>query len=440
MGRRSKLLKNAQDRLAENYLLRLLLIYFSFYALASYLSFFVNSYFEIRPLSTLSFLIQDGWCNSAIQGIGEHCFGDFYYTLKFVNESNPWSAGPNPYPPFALLLFKPFSFLVSKYPESNVGLILYLIVMLISFLIVPVYLVLRKKISKSIGFALSILLLTATPTVIVLDRGNSIFLCVPLLFFFLKELSSKNETRAVLCLLLMVLIKPHLILLGILFIRKGNIVQGLSKNIFLLIGFLFSFTFYGSLALSNIVDYSKQILGYQEYADLGQIFPVNISISNTAQLVANQVFGINLNSTTLKFILLSSCLSVIWYVYNHFKTDNLQCLISVVLLPMIVPNVSFHYYLILIVTLLVFVMYKTLISVESSSESSCGYNFHSRSSLNIKIFIFIILSFVPWQIPMRFFTNSTDSEISFHWILVSIYLVFLMIPTNLLHKFSARKS
>ena len=52
------------------------------------------SYLGFSSSSSLSYYVNDGWCTKG-QGIGSHCFGDFYYPFNFSNLDAPWAAGPN---------------------------------------------------------------------------------------------------------------------------------------------------------------------------------------------------------------------------------------------------------------------------------------------------------------------------------------------------------
>ena len=69
-----------------------------------------DSYFSVNSETTISFLDDDGWCNSETEGVGVHCFGDYQYPKMLADKLSPWEAGSeNPHNGHGLLFFRFFA-------------------------------------------------------------------------------------------------------------------------------------------------------------------------------------------------------------------------------------------------------------------------------------------------------------------------------------------
>ena len=77
---------------------------------------FISSYSNIRPTEALSYDISDGWCNPNTEGIGSHCFGDFYAPIRALESGNPYESIVSNYPPVAFLAMQPFRVLHNLVP------------------------------------------------------------------------------------------------------------------------------------------------------------------------------------------------------------------------------------------------------------------------------------------------------------------------------------
>ena len=405
-----------------------LFAYFTIYMIASTLNFFIISYFNFKPSSVLSFRVEDGWCDPDTQGIGSHCFGDFYYTLRFISRVNPWSLEANPYPPFALMIFKPFEFLASQFPANNYGLIAYLVFLLVMLLITPIILVVNKSISKSTGLLACVLIISSAPSLVALDRGNIVILCFPFLCFFFLNIFSGNDWKALLFLTFVVLIKPQSILLGILFLRKGELLSGLKKIALSVTILCLTFLIYGFNALAVFSSFVKQIMNFQTYSISGSFSPINISISNSVQLFSEQILGITVHRHLLTLTATIILIAGLCYVYTKFDSAKIQCIIIATVITITFPSVSFHYYLIYILALSVsiFLILMGKNHLNQINVDEPGSYFGLR-----KLLFLSLIAFVPWQIPLNLFTNRTGTDLSFHWILTSFLIILVAIPLTM---------
>jgi len=402
-----------------------LFTYSAVYMIASTLNFYITSYLNYKPSSVLSFRVDDGWCESTTQGIGSHCFGDFYYSLRFISRDNPWNLDANPYPPFALMIFKPFEFLVRQFPNNNYGLIAYLVFLIAMLLIVPLILVANKSISMRTGLLACALIISSAPALVALDRGNVIIFCFPFLCFFFLNILTGNDRKALLFLTFVVLVKPQSIILGVLFFRKREFLSAIKRNARIVAFFCLTFLVYGFNALELFSSYARQIISFQTYSTPGSFSPINISISNSLQLFSEQVLGITIYHQLLTLTAIVILMIGASYIYFNFNSNRIQCVIIATILSIIFPSVSFHYYLIYILALSVSIF---LMLMGNSNSDHINVD-EPRSYFGLrKLFFLSLIIFVPWQIPLNLFTNRTGTDLSFHWILVSFVILLAAFP------------
>ena len=418
-------------------------VYVTAYLFALLIGIFVSSYFNQSLISILSFNVADGWCTAETQGVGNHCFGDFYYTLTFLEGNNPWSTNTNPYPPIALLIFKPFAFLVEIFPSSQFALFGYLGFLIISILTIPVHLFLTKKMDLSQSILLGMLILSSTPMIVGLDRGNLVVLCVPILYFFLHYESNGDAKKSFIFWVVLVLIKPQFALLGLIFLRNGNL-KGAFKRVAL--GFCIfcaSFLLYPIGIIGNLRAYLKQLVTYQDYGSLGNVFPVNISLGSGLSLVdvLNKTLFAEA-AQTFSVILLIATFIVLYR--SPIKLSN-SAVLPVLLLPIILPQTSWHYYLVVLVPFFIFLMTNT--SDTKIEKVDLHENFSNRRLFQfsyVMITAWSLLLFVPWVIPWNVFAPSNAyfgaSSISMHWVLVVWSLPLFLIGSLIYAELSNRQS
>ena len=100
---------------------------------ATFFNIFVTSYTNIKVTDSVSYSLNDGWCDPKTQGFGVHCFGDYYAPLKFANSQLPWNGVISNYPPFAFVILKPLAYL-NENSQGRISLFVYLSIMLLCLL------------------------------------------------------------------------------------------------------------------------------------------------------------------------------------------------------------------------------------------------------------------------------------------------------------------
>jgi hypothetical protein len=96
---------------------------------------------------SLIFSVNDGWCNPISDGIGNHCFGDFYNFMS-GDIFKPWTEVKTPYPPLAILYFIPYEFIISNFGVTKLILFVHLLFLLFCVIFPVLHLNLSKRIKK----------------------------------------------------------------------------------------------------------------------------------------------------------------------------------------------------------------------------------------------------------------------------------------------------
>jgi hypothetical protein len=422
-------------------------LYLSVYIFAIIIGIYVSSYFQQQLTSILSFAVADGWCDPKLQGIGAHCFGDFYYTLGFINKDNPWSGSPIPYPPLGLFIFKPFGLIVDFFPMNPYGLLTYLAFILVCMMSIPIHQYKIKKISGSESILFGMLIVSSAPMVVVLDRGNVLALCVPLIYFFLYFEKARISNKSFIFWMTLVLLKPQFALLGLLFLRGRNLKRAFKWWILGFTTFCASFLLYPIGLKENFIAYFRQLISYQEYVALGSVFPVNISIGSSLSMV-----DVMLQTSFASAITIISIIILVVTVVVVFRSSMLlrvSIVLPVLLLPIILPQTSFHYYLVVLIPFFAFIslddLYRKIPADPLTRRMSLGglQNFCERA-----LAVWPILLFVPWAIPWNVFASGHNSfgtsGISLHWLVITwtlpIYLIGSLIYSEVSKKLSFSKN
>ena len=280
-------------------------------------AFFFSSYLKYPIISAVSWTTDDGWCNPKEEGIGEHCFGDYYYPLFLQRKTLPWSDSPNPYPAIALEITRPFQFLNNQF-NSRVVLAIYILALL-STLIFSVYFFLKKIKATSAEFTTIILgTIASAPVFVIIDRGNSAILLFPILTLWIFKVRNEEYGKAAILIVVASLLRPQFILLALifLFLRKPTLFIKTLSGSFIVTSL--AFLVYGSNAVSNLTHWVIQIFRYQDYAATAAVFPVNISFSSTINL-ALRLFSIPAPPVSVKLINLTCFILFVALFYIKFN-------------------------------------------------------------------------------------------------------------------------
>jgi hypothetical protein len=394
----------------------------------------LSSYLRYPISESISYQINDAGdtCLPKTEGIGGHCFSDFYLPMRLANLDSPWSNSNVPYPPVGLAVFKPFSYMNEVVP-GHLALISYLLLILTILAVTVIYFAKRLKLSGGISSLIFLLFLTSAPIITTIDRGNNIFLILPILFYMSLNLQKEKRKYFIIAGLIIVLIKPQFVLLGLFFaVQKEwrNLFAWLSATG---IGIIGSFILYPRGVVGNFLHWAYHLLLFQEYRPFGELYPVNISlnslIESTLKMLSLEVNRLFISAFVLT--LLTVALIAISRTITH--RNQLETFLLILLIPILFVGTSFHYYLIVLLLPLAF-----LTAQAFEEEIFKEYELRNLVSTKLKTiaiassFIFCLL---PWSIPWVLFFETTSTEgmnISVTWTLAR----FLLCLTFMLLVFS----
>lgn len=312
-----------------------------------------GSYLGFDVYSSRSFPSGDGWCESASQGFGSHCWGDYYYPLFLVlSQPNPWLEYQNPYPAASLIPFLIAHFLGSATGLAQAGLVIFLgtMTLLIGW---SVWAATKGMALEPRLVLFTTLTLFSPPLVNALDRGNSVGFIIPLLVWLYSSLRNQSENQGVLAIVLLTVIKPHFAVLLFLFLLRGQF-KALIKGILVggtihVLGFL---VVAGDRFPINIYDSLVRIVSYQNLSSVESGWPQNISFAQSLYSLAYFFRG-EQNSTIVTdflatnqgligpIVLLTMLLTIT--IFRSTLT-NTQVAIIVTSLIVMTSSTSYYYY------------------------------------------------------------------------------------------------
>ncbi len=338
------------------------------YCLSSASSLFLSSYFGYNLTESLIFSVNDGWCNPISDGIGRHCFGDFY---SFMNGDiyRPWTEGKTAYSPLAVLYFLPYKFILSNFGIAKLVLFVHLLVLLFCLIFPVLHLNLTGRLKKGTEkTSLTFAMLLSAPSLMAFDRGNNIVLCMPFLYlYFLKTLEKKKSAKVYG--IILIALRPQFALLVLLpFFRKkwketGTWILGsISAH-------LVFFSFFGLTKIQiNIESWIQNLTSYQSTISLPMFFPSNWSFSNFFSIFASSVNSFlkgefltpndsfQMNSQILRILPIIFLVAVVLIMYiRRNRITDFEFITLLTILVLLAPGVTFSYYLVLLLIPILYV-------------------------------------------------------------------------------------
>lgn len=316
----------------------------------------------------ISFLVQDGWCDTKTQGIGMHCFGDFYAPITISSSNNPWSDDLNlAYSPVS---FSYFNVISSDYVSSfspKLPLLLNLIFAIFALGFPSLHMFLQKTKSCLSGKWVLPVMLTSTPSLMMIDRGSNNFLLIPLLYMYQIKIREGNLKHSVALLATMSLWKPQMLLFGLLLFTKFGLRRFLLASITSISLLFLSFSLYPkniSLSILNWIENSREYQTYSPSPSIG-----NFSFASFIGLLDS--IRNKIHDPSRPFSLAESSLSInevslisLMYGFVAFGTlllvrnqisSNYQFL-AVTTFFLQLPGTTYGYYLVLLILPLLFMI------------------------------------------------------------------------------------
>lgn len=163
------------------------------------------SYLRVDPFNLLTYIGDDHWCDTATEGVGIHCFGDFNEFLEPGKDAltlTPLSA-----PIFSVLNAAIF------HVSARSILFMYIAVMFAMILVTPLILARRSNRSELLPDLFIYTLLTL-PAIALLDRGNLLVLAVPALTAAVLGFVTPSRKLTVVGIAVASVIKPQFLILA----------------------------------------------------------------------------------------------------------------------------------------------------------------------------------------------------------------------------------
>ncbi len=365
-----------------------------------------GSYLGLDVYSSRSFPAADGWCEASSEGLGSHCWGDYYYVIFLVfAQPYPWQEYVNAYPAAALIPFILTHLLGSLTGFAHAGLLIYLgsMTVLIGW---GVWVGTKGMSLESRIILFTTITLFSPPLIHALDRGNNVGFIIPLLVWFFSALISPSPNQGIVAIVLLTVIKPHFAVLLFLYLIRGDF-KTFAKGV-LLGGAIHVLAFLlvsGHRFPANIYDWLSRFISYQDYTSVSSAWPQNISFAqglySFATLVPIQfqsesfLADLEGQQGLIGPLVIFSVLFLIT-VYRRALTD-VQVAIILTSLVAMTSNTSWYYYAVFSIPALLAL---TQINKPSTAGMSKAKIVGNSASKKIDYILWLVLILTLIQLPM----------------------------------------
>lgn len=335
--------------------------------------FVATGYFAVQWPSQLVFKSADGWCDATTQGIGQHCFGDFS-DMYFRGSIEPWArhSVPLAHPPLSVFVQDTFGRLGEALGDPRLGLALWLVVIGMCVLL-PILWVTRATKAPERWMVILLAGAATTPMLSALDRGNSAPLAIPALLWFSMSFAKGRNRSAVLAIVLASLIRPHLLVLAILFLMRRDALNLLRAVTLSIVGIVLGFAMYPGNRFDNVAEWIVNMMQYGIYRSPLLPFPQSIGSARSTVLVGEFLwtrvlgrepqapkrvfradeapaatvldFAAQHRSALLIALAVALCAVLVLFWIRGHRLSTLALVSAGCMVPAVLPSVSFAYYL-----------------------------------------------------------------------------------------------
>jgi hypothetical protein len=253
--------------------------------IAMFLWWIAGSYLGFDLFASRSFFSSDNLCNPNFQGLGVHCWSDYYGPVNALESGNPYSISESTlYPPASLVPFMVFKLLTDVTGIPWLGLATYLLFMT-SMISYSVWVATNRQSFEQRVLIFSALVLLSPAVLITLDRGNNVGFLIPALVWLFSSIRNQKSSQTVFSLVLLSVIKPHYGVLALAFILAGRAKEG-SKALGLgiILNILPFLLFWPREFPNNFYLWISTLVGYQDYGFVTSFWPQNMSFSQSIYL------------------------------------------------------------------------------------------------------------------------------------------------------------
>ena len=270
-----------------------------------------SQYLGNQVSSTLSYNVQDGWCEAGVYagvGPGPHCFGDYSQsalisehdfqigTRDFTQQqpylSNPGDAYNSLYPPISQLPHVASDLLRLGGVSPSGSFYLYLAFLLAAVLIPGIWVAWCWRGTAVALAPLLVIGLAALPAIVAVDRGNSAGFVVPFLMVFAVFLGREPKLMAPAAVVGAAFVRPQFILIALGLVAIGRIRHALGAVGVFAAATIASFALMPAGFGPSLHSWAGNITAFRGgFGDLTFSTPANISVAralvSTGSWVAN---------------------------------------------------------------------------------------------------------------------------------------------------------
>jgi hypothetical protein len=405
-----------------------------------------GSYLGFDVFASRSYWSFDHLCDPSTQGLGVHCWSDYYALASILESGNPYFLGEGStlYPAAGLIPFMFFSWLTDLTGVLWLGLVLYLLLMsgLITY---SAWVATNGQPFENRVLMTSTLVLLSPAVLVALDRGNSTGFLVPLLIWLFVSIRNHNSKQTIISMALLSVIKPHYGVLAVAFILAGRAKEGSSALGLGITLNIFPFlVFWPKEFPNNILIWANTFFGYQDYGSVSGFWPQNISFSQGIYLF---FYSLHVASggqfqPALTFIEVSQglwgflVLLLVMAIVLAFrkKLTLIHTTILVVSAISMTSAITYYYYTVVAIPFLLILDKKSKPNLDLDNESSRNRTQRYRN-IRINTALWVSSIFTLVQLPILIaqeseYTLSTAPYIGGVWITCYLYILAVLLRSK----------
>ena len=398
-----------------------------------------GSYMGFDVFASRSYWSSDELCNPSTQGLGVHCWSDYYALVMSLESGNPYFIGDGStlYPAASLVPFMFFKWLTDLTGVLWIGLAAYLFTMtaLISY---SVWVATNRQSFEQRVLIFSTLVLLSPPVLVMLDRGNSVGFLVPILIWLFASIRDHKSSQTVFSLALLSVIKPHYGVLALAFVLAGRRREGSTAlGLGLTLNVLPFLVFWPREFPNNIYFWATTFFGYQEYGSVTGFWPQNISFSQSIYIffyslhvatggqLQTALSLIESRQGLWGFLVLLLVMALIFTLRK--KLTIIQVSIIVVSAITMTSAISYYYYAVVAIPFLLILHKESKLSLDLASKfpHNDSQKTINNNRVNIALWLASILTLVQFPVLIAQeseYTITTAPFIGGVWIFCYLYI------------------
>lgn len=368
-----------------------------------------SSYFGESHSSLLVFTGDDGWCDSATQGFGLHCWGD-YAALRFEGLFAPPSGPEAPYPLGGRLIRLPF-LITEMLFGSRAGVFVFLLACSASCL-APLILISKGWNLAERNLLVMLFGLFSVGFMASLDRGNTIALTVSPLFLLCRELLRESKRAGLLTLygVILILLKPQMFVFCLVYLSFRNKRQFIFPVLAPPVVLITTQMLLGG-GMGGVTSLITSAESWSQSLPSSAAYPTNLSVNKIAYVLGYDVWWIGYVVPVVPIIFI-----VIACWFGRQAPDS-RDLITTTMCLTIFGQISYVYY-----SFLTIVAVSLLGSMRDDGRNNAA-GYYSRHSSNL-----VLIGVVALNAPLAIgnsWVGLSSLPASNMWSLVALLLVFL---------------